>query len=86
MNRVLKVVSECQNKNILYLGQANNNEKRGKKLIINIYLHKAQLIAESIETGNSLEETTQTVNDYWEQLDDPTVDAVTESAVRSCIQ
>ena len=60
---VLDLVLDCKAKQIQYHGQVNNNnENRGRKSIIDIVLHKAQLIAKSIETGNSLEETTEIVN------------------------
>ena len=54
VRNVLDLVLDCKAKQIQYHGQVNNeNENRGIKPIIDIVLHKAQLIAKSIKTGNS---------------------------------
>ena len=54
--------------------------------MIDIYSHEAQLISEYIKMGNSLEETTEIVNEYLEQLGNLAINDVTESAIQSCIE
>ena len=83
---VLNLLLICKERNVTYRGESNA-QKLGRPTIIGEYSDTANLIARSNENGIGVQDTTDFVNEILEEKSktDDSIDAVTTSAVRGCI-
>ena len=77
---VIETVMQCQDNNVQYTGEGNY-EAVGRKPIIKSNSIEAEIIADAIESGNSIEMAAYTVNQHREAHDEP---SLTYSAVYRC--
>ena len=77
---VLETVLQCQDNNVQYTGEGNYRSV-GRKPIIKSDSIEAEIIADAIESGNSIEMAAYTVNQHREAHDLP---SLTYSAVYGC--
>ena len=69
---VIETVMQCQDNNVQYTGEGNY-EAVGRKPIIKSNSIEAEIIADAIESGNSIEMAAYTVNQHREAHDEPSL-------------